>query len=272
MITITREKLLATASPEIDFVHIEPAYGPFDGGGWYIHFHRHGNQVGNKWFKGLCYLEDFKEGAPWPLKWFKECNELPRRWKAMYEPLENWIRELGLKDDYIYAAMEFFGVSVFCPEIGLSDPHRAEKRPEFALKFLKERLLKHDHASYVSTYQGEGGASLQLRCSDCNQCKGPELYKGEDGVYRCYKCSREPKGQTTIGGITFYHDTEPWRQITEINSLGCSKEIIGYAGDTCVSCRKIEASVIAEPECHCNVNLGHDPDCAWKKWFKKHGS
>jgi hypothetical protein len=128
------------------------------------------------------------------------------------KPIQTWISELGLWGAYLKALAK----------------DEQEETFTFALNFLKSV----NFYSYLRVCAGEGGTSLHLICPDCKQLRGPELYKGKDGTYRCYKCCKKvtpqsPKEESTLS--------------------------------------------IEEPPCHCaNVSIGHEANCAWKKW--KHGS
>ena len=245
---ITREELLEAAPEGVDYVYWErcessPSIRIFwykEDTGWckfVLGYERSAKMSASEIWHYLSSTAHFRD------------NELPRRWAAQREPLEKWIQELGLESEYFDS---------FCEELGLPKggicysltPQQQEQLPQFALQFLKERLIQRDPVTGMIKGPCSVKSPMQPELEDQDAFKTEAVTESTDLYYKIW-CKGEadpPMLETPLPCVLINYEDE---------SCNVTPETLALWGK--------------EPPCHCNVNMGHSPDCEWKKWKDKSG-
>lgn len=134
---ITKKDLMDRAPKGVDYIHIEKHETLFVVSIFYHHECR-------GWYKAHIGYGDFSRKTAdevWKevLRGGQTSKELPRRWAAQRKLLEDWIVEIGLWNRYCKFLNQKFDKEPNAVVYVLT-PEQQEKRPKFALQFLKDRL------------------------------------------------------------------------------------------------------------------------------------
>lgn len=284
---ITREELLADPPEDTDYVYVEEGLC----GGVRIHYHLKTEDPDyNGWYvwdKNEVHLDP----DPWHslLNFGRASDELPRRWAAQREPLHDWIKQLGLWVEYGRLTWsEVLGEPGNPRNLAFDEwpPTAQEKLPEFALNFLKSKVVKKSERSAKCKSCGVHSSWPQrkLHCHGCGEAIDGHLL-AEESVQSEPELEPDFFVLSPVVYADLIGDTEALKRLSKdpvdevpvVNMSQYEREdklFVNKDGEVCNVTKEAAAlwKTGAEPACHCNLHVGHRPDCAWKKWKDQHGT